>query len=202
MNEWPVFSEQREAERQQKREVLLLAAVRMFNSRGYHDTSLEEIASSLGVSKPTIYHHLGNKEQVMFQVLSRGVDLLLEAARSAALAPGNGAERLATYLRAYTKIIMSDFGRCMVRTTDETLSAERAVEFRGLKEQVMLKLREFLAAGVADGSIRPCDARATSCLVTAAVCWPAWVHSTELDERLTPSVDGVVDLLINGPSPR
>ena len=45
---------ERQAEREQKREAVLRAAVRMFNAQGFHATSLDDVAASLGVSKPTI----------------------------------------------------------------------------------------------------------------------------------------------------
>src|SRR2546422_9897159 len=48
---------ERVAQREQKREAVLRAAVRMFNSQGFHATSLDDVAASLGVSKPTIYHY-------------------------------------------------------------------------------------------------------------------------------------------------
>ena len=58
---------QRESERLEKREALLLAAVRMFNAKGFFATSLDDVAASLKVSKPLIYHYLGNKDQVLLE---------------------------------------------------------------------------------------------------------------------------------------
>ena len=62
-----------DGERREKRQALLVAAVRMFNERGFHATSLEDVAASLGVTKPVIYHHLGNKEQVLFECVRIGL---------------------------------------------------------------------------------------------------------------------------------
>ena len=59
-------------ERAQKRDAVLTAALRMFNARGFHATSLDDVAASLGISKPTIYHYLGNKEQVLIECVTRG----------------------------------------------------------------------------------------------------------------------------------
>src|ERR1700741_4448445 len=71
---------ERAVEREQKREAVLRAAVRMFNSQGFHATSLDDVAASLGVSKPTIYHYLGAKDQVLLECLTYGVEQLLAVA--------------------------------------------------------------------------------------------------------------------------
>src|SRR3546814_2246117 len=54
---------EREVERAEKRQAVLVAAVRMFNERGFHATSLDDVAASLGVTKPVIYHYLGNRSE-------------------------------------------------------------------------------------------------------------------------------------------
>src|SRR6516162_7949286 len=88
---------ERRAEREQKREAVLRAAVSMFNSRGFHTTSLDDVAASLGVSKPTIYHYLGNKDQVLLECVTRGVEQLRAAADAARAVPGTGFDRLSEF---------------------------------------------------------------------------------------------------------
>jgi len=67
-------------DRAKKRDALLRAAVRMFNERGFHATSLDDVAASLGITKPVIYRHLGNKDRVLFECVAVGVAELKEAA--------------------------------------------------------------------------------------------------------------------------
>ena len=58
---WPT-AEERGRERQLKREAVLHTAVQSFNERGFHATSLDEVAESLNVTKPTIYHYFGSTQ--------------------------------------------------------------------------------------------------------------------------------------------
>ena len=60
----------------------------MFNERGFHATSLDEVAASLGVTKPVIYHYLGNKDQVLLECVTIGLTQLLEAAEAAGAVRG------------------------------------------------------------------------------------------------------------------
>ncbi len=50
---------------------MIRAAAHAFNRKGYHNTSLDDIAAALEVTKPTVYYYVTNKEQLLLSVLSR-----------------------------------------------------------------------------------------------------------------------------------
>ncbi|MGC4946656.1 TetR/AcrR family transcriptional regulator [Streptomyces sp. DT224] len=52
-----------------KRRAIVEAALRVFAQAGYAQASLDVIAAEAGVSKPTIYNHLGSKEKLFRYVL-------------------------------------------------------------------------------------------------------------------------------------
>jgi AcrR family transcriptional regulator len=194
--------EEREREREEKREAVLLAAVRMFNARGYHATSLDDVAASLGISKPTIYHYLGNKEQVLVECVNRGLAMLRTAADEAADASGTGFDRLRAFLCLYAQINMDDFGRCVILTNDEVLSMDSATRFRARKREIDAVVRALIAEGIADGSIAPVDVRFASFALAGALNWPARWHDP--DGTLTPEqvAEKLVDVVMNGMAPR
>ena len=193
---------ERAVEREQKREAVLRAAVRMFNSQGFHATSLDDVAASLGVSKPTIYHYLGNKDQVLLECVTRGVEQLRAAADAAHAVPGTGFDRLRDFLTRYAEIIMDDFGRCVIRTADEQLTNESSARFRALKREIDKAMQALIAEGVADGSVAPTDVKLTSFTLAGALNWPARWHRH--DGRLTPEevASTMVDILMRGLAPR
>lgn len=191
-------SAQREDDRAQKREALLLAAVRMFNARGFHATSLDEVAASLGVSKPTIYHYLGNKDQVLFECVSRGIEELRAAADAARLVPGVGRDRLRAFLLRYGQINMSDYGRCVIRTGEESLSPESAARFRGLKREIDTAMRELIGEAMADGSIRRRDVKLVAFTLAGALNWPARWFRNDGVQSLEDVARAMVDLLLEG----
>lgn len=165
--------EERRQDRAAKREAVLLTAVRLFNARGFHATSLDDVASVLGISKPTIYHYLGNKEQVLLECMSRGLAMLRAAAEQAREAPGNGLDRLSHFLVRYGKVIMDDFGRCVVRTPEEALSRDGAVRFRAQKREIDGAIRALVEEGIADGSVAPVDPRMATFAIAGALNWAA-----------------------------
>ena len=189
-------------EREQKRDAVLTAAVRMFNARGFHATSLDDVAASLGISKPTIYHYLGNKEQVLIECVTRGLEPLRIAAEQAQSEEGRGIDRLRRFLIAYARTNMDDFGRCMVRTGDELLSPASAAEIRARKSEIDRTLRALIADGIADGTIAPVDVKMSAFAIAGALNWPARWHDPGGPSRPQDIAVALVDTLIGGLAPR
>ena len=185
-------------ERERKREAVLVAAVRMFNSRGFHATSLDDVAVSLGVTRPVVYHYLGNKDQVLFECVRRGLEQLQDAARKASNHPGNGPARLRAFLIRYAEINMDDFGRCVIRTGDELLSDESATRFRSLKREVDQSLRALIEDAVWDGSLATTDVRFTAFALAGALNWPARWYRPDGTETAGEVAEKLVDILLRG----
>lgn len=169
-------AEEKRSAREAKRAAVLRAAVQMFNERGFHQTSLDDVAARLGISKPTIYHYLGNKDQVLLECVSIGLGQLIEAAEQSRAHEGTGADRLIAFLVRYAEVNMDDFGRCVIRTGDEALAPESRKRFRALKRRIDDDLRGLVAAAVADGSIAACDVKLTAFALAGALNWPARWH--------------------------
>jgi len=53
----------------EKRAALIRAAARLFTTRGYGDTSIEQVAQEAGVSKLTVYSHFEGKEHPFAEVI-------------------------------------------------------------------------------------------------------------------------------------
>ena len=64
----------RERKRQQTRQELISAAMRLFEKRGYEQTTVAEIASAAGVSTKTFFNYFASKDEVLFPHLSRRID--------------------------------------------------------------------------------------------------------------------------------
>jgi len=194
--------EERAQERKQKREAVLRAAVKVFNAKSFEAASLDDVATSLKISKPTIYHYLGNKEQVLLECVTRGLEMLQSAAHDAAHDQGSGIERLRRFLCRYAEINMDDFGRCVIRTNDEALSTEGKQRFHELKRQIDSTMRALLAVGIDDGSIAPVDVKMAAFTMAGALNWPARWHDPQGPMSAPAIAAAMVDLLIGGIEPR
>lgn len=194
--------EQKAEQREAKKRALLVAAVRMFNQRGFHATLLEDVATSLGVTKPTIYHYLGNKEQVLLECIALGIEQFNAAITEARTLPGTGLDRLRHFLRAYARINMDDFGRCVIRTGAEPLSPEGARSLRDRKHYIDAAMRGFIEEGMGDGSIAQSDSKLLAFTLAGALNWPARWHSPGGELSAEDIASRMVDILTEGLAPR
>jgi AcrR family transcriptional regulator len=64
----------RERKRQQTRQELISAAMRLFEERGYEQTTVAEIASAAEVSTKTFFNYFASKDEVLFPHLSRRIE--------------------------------------------------------------------------------------------------------------------------------
>jgi AcrR family transcriptional regulator len=167
---WPK-PEQRQQSRALKREAVLLRAVEFFNEKGFHATSLEDVAVSLNVTKPTIYHYFSNKDEILFACVQRGLEDIRHAAEAAEQAGGNGIQRLRALLIDYAMMMSDGFGACVGRTPDHALSPESLARIKLLKRDTDAIVRRVIEDGMADGSIAVADVRLTTFTVLGALNW-------------------------------
>ena len=190
--------QERARERERKLDALVAAAVRLFNRKGFHAASLDDLAAQLGVGKPTIYHYLGNKEQVLFECLSRGLEDLRRAASDAHQTPGSGLDRLRVCLQFYGEVILGEYGRLIVRTGDELLSPDGVLQYRALKRNVDVAIRQLVKEGIADGSLEPGNATIITFTIVGALNWAARWHDPADGPDPGTTVAQIVDVLTRG----
>jgi AcrR family transcriptional regulator len=189
---------ERERDKENKRQALLTAAVTMFNERGFHATSLDDVAASLGVTKPVIYHHLGNKDQVLLECMRLGLAKLEAAALDAQGRAGTGADRLRSLLLGYAEHNMTPFGACVVLTPDYELSPDSRATVRGMKRRVDRIMRDMIAEATGDGSARIADVRLAGFALAGALNWiPRW-YRADGERSAAEIATSFVDTLMQG----
>jgi AcrR family transcriptional regulator len=156
-----------------KREAVIRTAARAFHERGYHNTSLDDIAGELGVTKPTVYYYVSNKEQLLFECFLAGLQPIRTALAEAERADGTGRELLSRVIVDYARAIASEYGWCMVRAEHQDLGPALSAEVKALKSEIDQGIRRLLRRGVEDGSIGPCDPRISAFAIAGALNWIA-----------------------------
>lgn len=185
-----------------KREAVIRAAARAFNARGYHNTSLDDIAATLEVTKPTLYYYVENKEQLLFECFCAGLEPVRAAFRDARASDQSARARLRAVLLRYAQAIASEFGWCMVRAEDQDLSDDMRAHVKALKSEIDQGIRRLLREGVADGSIAECDPKMTAFALAGALNWIAHWYRDNQPQSAAQIAAAFVTLFENGLLPR
>jgi len=188
---------ERAREREVKRDAVILAAARAFKERGYHNTTLDDIAAHLNVTKPTIYYYVSNKEQILFECFRVGLGQITVALDELAASKDSGRDKLLALLRSYAAAMATEFGWCMVRVEEQDLSPVMSKRIKQLKSEIDHGIRKLLTQGMQDGSIRQCDPKMAAFAMAGALNWIGhWYRGGEAftPEQIATHFSDLLDL--------
>lgn len=159
----------REDKRKVKLNAILRHAARAFMEKGYYKTSLEDIAARHKVTKPTLYYYVKNKEDILVkceQEASVQINGLLDNVTDCS---ERGFEQLRAFISGYVDIITDDIIRCHIRhrgQMEDPIARENSLDMhRGIEHRV----REIIAEGISDGSIKHCNPTVVAILLFDAL---------------------------------
>jgi len=87
------------------RDDILDAAAQIFSQKGYHGTSMQDIALAVNLQKGSLYYHVSSKQEILLELLNRGLDLLIERVNAALEEPASPDERLRRAMRIYLQTL-------------------------------------------------------------------------------------------------
>ncbi|RJF91922.1 TetR/AcrR family transcriptional regulator [Noviherbaspirillum saxi] len=160
-----------EREREAKRDAVLRTAAQIFNEKGFHATSLDEVAERLQITKPTLYYYVKNKDDILFQCVSRGLDMMQEAIRLTGQSGGTARDKLVAAMRQYAEIVTMDFGMCVIRVGEDPLPPESRKKLRQMKGAIDLEFRELIRQGIEEGTMVKCDPKMAAFAIAGALSW-------------------------------
>ena len=155
-----------------RREELTRIAARLFAAQGYQGTSLADLAAALGVQKPSLYHHIDAKEDLLWDVAQEGA-AAFHAALEAVPAEAPAAERIRLALRAHLGVVAGqlDIATVFVREW-RYLEGERHEAFRAERRRYEERIRELFRAGVEESQLRTdLDVATAGLLFLSAANW-------------------------------
>ena len=88
-----------------RRTQLLATALELFADRGYHSTSMDDIADAAGVTKPVLYQHFAAKKALFVELLDDVGRQLLEAIATATQHAAGPREQVEAGLTAYFRFV-------------------------------------------------------------------------------------------------
>ncbi|CAN5574241.1 TetR/AcrR family transcriptional regulator [soil metagenome] len=84
---------------------MLDTALAVFAERGFHPTSMNDVADAAGVTKPVLYQHFASKRELYTELLADVGDRLLGAIRTATAAASGPREQVEQGFRAYFSFV-------------------------------------------------------------------------------------------------
>ena len=96
----------REATLDSRQEILRTSA-RLFQQRGYHATSMNDVASALKLSKGGLYHHFQSKDEILFNLMDHAMNITQERVINGVRDIADPEERLRMLIRRHIEVVLS-----------------------------------------------------------------------------------------------
>lgn len=168
------------------------AAVKVFASKGYHDTKVDDIVKDSNTSKGSFYFYFPSKKDIFLALVDNFANLLESRLRTRISTEANGTARVDAALR----VCLETFGQyrslakiALVQATGLGTAFEE--KRRAVNQRFIEIVRENLDAAVDDKSIPPLDTEVAACAWVGALneIVLRWVYTGDpLPQRSLPAL--------------
>lgn len=173
------IAERREEEKERRRAEILDAAIALYAQTGWEAVTMDQVARSARLSRALVYVYFRDKEDLLFAIGERSLQVLRDRFVAAAGSAGTGIEQVGAIGRAYVTYAQDFphfFDFCTRfqshSSTADPSSNEGACQKAG--DQVMGIVVKAIQSGIEDGSIR---ADIGNPIMLATTLW-AFTHGT------------------------
>ncbi|HEV2177972.1 MAG TPA: TetR/AcrR family transcriptional regulator [Terriglobia bacterium] len=99
------MAETTDAKQKRLREICAIAA-RIFYEKGYDGASMQDIASAVRLTKAGLYHHVGSKDRLLYEIMNYGMDILDETVLKAVAAIADPREKLRQTILGHIDLVI------------------------------------------------------------------------------------------------
>jgi len=179
---------------------ILETAARLIRERGYEGTSMQEIADACRLTKAGLYHHIQNKEQLLFSIMRYGMDLFESQVLEKVKDIEDPVERLSACMRRNIELVTRGASKEVIIILHEhaTLTGEAREHIDRRKKNYVRFLEDTFSEAVKQGRMRPVDPTIVAFSFLGMVLWVyKWFKP---DGRLNEDqiADGMVELFVAG----
>ncbi len=151
----------KEKQRRERENLILQVAEEVLTEKGYHDTSMDEIAARVGIAKGTVYLHFASKGDLVFALIEREMQKLLQFVEHTVSTPLPARARLESILQGMYRGMLGQRVRLLVAlytSPDVRKDLPQKKEYlhniwKHLSAHIATLLEEGKAAGEFDSSL-------------------------------------------------
>jgi AcrR family transcriptional regulator len=180
-----------------RRADLTREAARLFAQKGYHGTSIGEIAAAMGVQKGSLYAHIASKQDLLHETMREGA-AAFHAVLDALPDDAPAVERIRLWLRGHLRVVAEQLDVATVFVQEwRYLEGERREEWLAERRRYEERVRALFREGRDLGELRTdLDDATAALLVLSAANWAyTWLRPGRATDELA---DRFFALLVDG----
>jgi len=172
-------------------------AARLFAEKGYHGTSVGDLAKAMGVQKGSLYAHIDSKQDLLWEIAAGGA-AAFHAALDLIPEDAPAVERIRLALASHLRVVAEQLDVATVFTREwRYLADERREAFVAERRRYEERIRDLFREGREQGELRSdLDEGAAALLLLSAANWAyTWLQAGRDTAELA---DRFFRLLVDG----
>ncbi len=182
-----------------KGDLILDAARKLFRKKGYHGTTIRDIAGERGILSGSIYAHIRTKEDLLFEITNEGADAFLQGLKPVAQESCGAIEKLRHGLTTHIRVVAEHLDASSVFLHEwRALSDVRRKVIQEKRDYYESLWTEILTDGVKNGELQVKDIKFARLLIlSVANSVYQWYdpHGSESPEQIA---NHFMDLILQG----
>jgi AcrR family transcriptional regulator len=181
---------------------IYVKAAEIFHEKGFDATSMNDLAEAFQLTKAGLYYYIKSKEELLFAIMSFGMDCLERHVLAPARAEADAEQRLRLILKAHARLL-TEGSKAIPILSDEVagLSAKHRRRILARKRAYFDLVRDTLEALKGEGKLRDVDTTVATFSLFGMLLWlPRWyrprgrLSSGEvIEEFLKMALGGLLD---------
>ncbi len=155
-----------------RKEQVIEAAIHLFRTKGYHATSVQDIADAVGLRKGSLYHYITSKEELLFDIIHETIQVYIRRLEAIAARPEPAAQRLARAITAHIEAVAQEtegFAIFIGETRALEPGPRRRIEEASQRYRHLLQ--QLIEEAAQEGAFRPTDSTLASLAILGACNW-------------------------------
>src|SRR5512139_3906303 len=154
------------------REEILDDAAQIFSQKGFHATSMQDIAKAVNLQKASLYHHVSSKQEILVNVLDQALDLLIERMRDVMALPLAPDDMLRQAIRTYLTTLLEHRDLAAVLLLEHrNLDPDHHARHMPRRDRFEQLWRDLIQQGLDNGVFCCSDPAMTSRALLGALHW-------------------------------
>ncbi len=179
---------------------ILETAARIFCEKGFDKASMGDISSALGLTKAGVYHHIRSKEELLYAIMSYGMDLFERNVLDRVTPIEDPLERLRATVRGHVLLVTRDRPKeiTVILHESNALKGRYRERINARKRRYVRFLQKTFREVVRSGAARRIDPGVAAFAMLGMINWIyQWYRpGGRLGEE--ELADALTDLLLNG----
>lgn len=161
------------AKRRRRRTEILHSALRAFRAKGFNATTLEDIATQLGIRSAALYHYFPDKDAILYACHREGLAEVARILAEAKTKYTSPRDRLRYAIHEHVRVMTDTLEGSALALEVSALSPRRRAEVIAERDRYERALRDIVQDGMQSGAFRAMDPKLAIFAILGAINWVA-----------------------------